>query len=181
MVRRRCRFIIVSDAGCDPTYAFDDLGNAVRKISLDLGVDIRFYGLTELKPRQAAGSPKTGDVPKAENPDQPFYAIGVIDYRTADGGGEEGIIVYVKAGYHRHWIFNVGVRNYATANPDFPHQSTGDQFFSESQYESYRSLGFEIMDDILVRGAQLTPDPSNPTFKDVVTALRDKAVKDGRP
>jgi hypothetical protein len=181
MVRRRCRFIIVSDAGCDPTYAFDDLGNAVRKISLDLGVDIRFYGLTELRPRQAVGSAKTGDVPKAENPDQPFYAVGVIDYPTADGGGEQGIIVYVKAGYHRHRIFNVGVRNYANANPDFPHQTTGDQFFSESQFESYRSLGFEIMDDILARGAQLSADPSNPKFKDVVTALRDKAVRDGRP
>src|SRR5262245_11275924 len=32
MVARRCRVIIVSDAGCDPKYAFEDLGNAIRKI-----------------------------------------------------------------------------------------------------------------------------------------------------
>jgi hypothetical protein len=38
MVARRCRFIIVSDAGCDPQYAFDDLANAVRRIRLDLGI-----------------------------------------------------------------------------------------------------------------------------------------------
>ncbi|MGB7042449.1 MAG: hypothetical protein WBD83_23060, partial [Xanthobacteraceae bacterium] len=31
MVRRRCRFIVVIDAGCDPNFAFEDLGNAVRK------------------------------------------------------------------------------------------------------------------------------------------------------
>ncbi len=37
MVRRRCRFIVVSDAGCDPDFVFEDLGNAVRKIAIDLG------------------------------------------------------------------------------------------------------------------------------------------------
>src|ERR1019366_9431700 len=31
MVRRRCRFILVVDAGCDKDFAFEDLGNAVRK------------------------------------------------------------------------------------------------------------------------------------------------------
>jgi hypothetical protein len=41
------------------------------------------------------------------------------------------------------------------SHPDFPHESTADQWFSESQFESYRRLGFEIMDGILgdaVRG-----------------------------
>ena len=38
MVRRRCRFIVVSDAGCDPDFVFEDLGNAVRKIAIDLGI-----------------------------------------------------------------------------------------------------------------------------------------------
>jgi len=33
MVRRRCRTVILSDAGCDPDFKFKDLGNAVRKIS----------------------------------------------------------------------------------------------------------------------------------------------------
>src|SRR5262249_28272278 len=32
MVRRRCRYIVAVDAGCDPDYTFEDLGNAVRKI-----------------------------------------------------------------------------------------------------------------------------------------------------
>jgi hypothetical protein len=45
MVRRRCRLIVVSDAGCDPDYLFDDLGNALRKIWIDLGVRIDFVGL----------------------------------------------------------------------------------------------------------------------------------------
>ena len=45
MVRRRCRLIIVVDAGCDPKFTFGDLGNAVRKIYIDLGVRITFEDL----------------------------------------------------------------------------------------------------------------------------------------
>src|SRR6185295_1190350 len=51
MIRRRCRCIVVSDAGCDPDFGFADLGNAVRKISIDLGVYIGFGELRALKTR----------------------------------------------------------------------------------------------------------------------------------
>ena len=34
-----------------------------------------------------------------------------------------------------------GILNYAAGNPGFPHQSTADQCFDESQFESYRKLG----------------------------------------
>ena len=36
---------------------------------------------------------------------------------------------------------------YKEANEDFPHQSTGDQFFDEPQFESYRMLGWHIMNN----------------------------------
>jgi hypothetical protein len=42
MVRRRCRWILVSDADADPKRGFEDLGNTVRKIWIDLGVRITF-------------------------------------------------------------------------------------------------------------------------------------------
>ena len=42
MVRRRCRIIVVSDAGADPKCTLEDLGNAVRKVYIDLGVKIEF-------------------------------------------------------------------------------------------------------------------------------------------
>ena len=45
MVRRRCRFIVLSDAGCDPGITFEDLGNAVRKISIDLNLINSFAGV----------------------------------------------------------------------------------------------------------------------------------------
>ena len=42
MIRRRCHVIVLSDAGADPTCTLEDLGNAIRKIYIDLGVRNRF-------------------------------------------------------------------------------------------------------------------------------------------
>ena len=78
MVRRRCRFIVVIDAGCDPKFAFEDLGNAVRKIYIDLGIRIRFEGLEALRNHPTIID---GDAAKI-----PYFAIGTIDYKEADGG-----------------------------------------------------------------------------------------------
>lgn len=139
MVRRRCRFIVCSDAGHDPEFTYADLGNAVRKISIDLGVPIRFYGLDRMKPRPA-GREVLRDVP--------YHAIGVIDYETADGhGAKPGYILYLKPSFHG--AEGAGIQAYALSNPAFPHDSTADQWFDEAQFESYRSLGFEIVDGLL--------------------------------
>jgi hypothetical protein len=40
------------------------------------------------------------------------------------------------------------VLHYAVAHPDFPHQTTADQFFSESQFESYRALGLHVAEGV---------------------------------
>jgi hypothetical protein len=51
----------------------------------------------------------------------------------------------------------IDVRAYRNANDDFPHQTTLNQWFSESQFESYRGLGDTEMSAI---GGQ--PDPAQP-------------------
>ena len=142
MVRRRCRFIVAVDAGCDPKFAFEDLGNAVRKIFIDLGIRITFDGLDKLK-----NHPTEQEKAAAGNK-IPYHAIGTIHYREADGGDcEDGQILYIKPAYHG--TEGAGVRSYASAHPEFPHESTGDQWFTEAQFESYRSLGLDIVNDIL--------------------------------
>ncbi len=153
MVRRRCRLIIVVDAGCDPKFGFEDLGNAVRKIYIDLGVAIEFEGLKRLRNRP---SPETvlGDF---GNEPIPYCAIGTIDYKNADGVEcENGFIIYIKPAYHDA-NEGAGIRSYAIANPTFPHESTADQWFTESQFESYRSLGLEIAQDILNNDVNARP------------------------
>ena len=146
MVRRRCRFIVVIDAGCDPNFTFDDLGNAVRKIYIDLGVRIEFEGLDALRnrPSDEAGAAKI-----------PYHAIGTIHYLEADDNPDgdprigDGYILYIKPAFHG--VESAGILAYAKANKEFPHETTTDQWFTESQFESYRSLGVEIGKNILKR------------------------------
>ena len=56
---------------------------------------------------------------------------------------ENGYILYIKPAYHGTEK-SAGIRSYATANPTFPHETTADQWFTELQFESYRSLGLDI-------------------------------------
>lgn len=40
------------------------------------------------------------------------------------------------------------VLSYHREHPDFPHQTTADQWFSESQFESYRRLGQHVVEEL---------------------------------
>jgi hypothetical protein len=161
MARRRCRLIVVSDAGHDPNFRFEDVGNAVRKISLDLGITITFRGLENLKPRRKDGV----DL----GPDAAYCAVGEIDYPTLDGLPAKGVLLYVKPGYHG--IESAAIRAYAVENEAFPHEPTSDQFFSESQFESYRALGFEIVDGFLNRVFSGGNRPSEWSVDEIAKAL----------
>jgi hypothetical protein len=139
MVRRRCRRIVVSDAGCDPDCSFEDLGNAVRKIYIDFGVSIDFDKL-EIKARQNPAVPGIR------------FAIGTIKY---PGSTRLGWLLYLKPTYQA--TERADIRSYASGSPKFPHESTTDQWFSESQLESYRALGASIVEFMCSSGAQVKP------------------------
>jgi hypothetical protein len=145
MVRRRCRFITVVDASEDLHLEFADLGNAIRKIYIDLGIQVRFYGLQLMSNR-----PSLDTLTDQGAGDIPYHAVGVIEYGAADGAEEgcgDGTILYIKPALHG--TEGAGITSYAASHPDFPHETTADQSFTESQFESYRSLGLEITERIL--------------------------------
>jgi len=131
MVLRRCHFIVLSDAGCDPTCAFDDLGNAIRKVRSDLGVPITIEQELRIYSRDNAEGRKQGR----------YAALATIDYRAVDGPqAAQGQLIYVKPCVY--WNTEpVDVQSYARTSESFPHETTADQFFRESQFESYRALG----------------------------------------
>src|SRR5947209_10457472 len=134
MVRRRCRFIVVGDAGSDPSYAYDDLGNAIRKIRIDFGISIDFADRINIFPK---------DLAKA-NPAARYCAVGSIHYHDVDGpDAPDGILIYIKPAICETESYDV--YNYARSSLTFPHESTADQWFSESQFESYRALGREAV------------------------------------
>lgn len=128
MILRRCRLIVVSDAGCDPECSLEDLGNAIRKIRVDLGVQIEIKEFKIFSRTDAEGKISGR-----------YCAIGEIDYGTADEGGRKGTLIYLKPallGDEPRDIYN-----YSRESETFPHEATSDQWFSESQFESYRALG----------------------------------------
>ncbi len=136
MVLRRCRFIVVVDAGADPNYTKEDLGNAVRKIRIDLGIPIEFPEFPDGVPTD----PSLGV--KARH-----CALGEIDYGCVDPGAEKGRLLYIKPLLTGDEPADV--LNYYSANTEFPQQSTTDQWFDESQFESYRRLGAHTIEAIL--------------------------------
>jgi hypothetical protein len=134
MVLRRCHYIVVSDASCDPECSFADLGEAVRKIRSDFGIPIEFGAVT-IYPRSAIDMLK-----------MPGHncTIGRIRYSLADGpDAPDGILVYIKPAYYGDEPRDVDV--YARRNKYFPHEDTSGRPFTDSQFESYRMLAAYTM------------------------------------
>lgn len=137
LVRRRCRYIIVVDGEADDDYHFESLGGAVRKCRADFGIEI------EIDPRPIT-------------PQQKFSAthcvVGRINYDEEVRAWENGTVVRKAA--QPGWILYLkasitgdepaDVEEYRRENLQFPQQPTADQFFSESQFESYRRLGLHV-------------------------------------
>jgi hypothetical protein len=146
MIRRRCRFIVISDADCDPEFQFQDLGNAARKVFIDFGVSIDFRSL-ELRPRSTTPSATAQGDPSAFGA---RFAVGRILY---PGSAIAGWLLYIKPTYQA--TEGIGIRSYASQHSSFPHESTADQWFSESQLESYRALGAYLIEHICTGGRGL--------------------------
>jgi hypothetical protein len=133
MVLRRCRTIVVVDGSADPEYHFDDLGNAIRKIRVDMGINIEFPEIS---------------ITQRITPHSRHCAVGVIGYKAVDGSlAEDGVLVYIKSSLTGNEPRDV--LNYTKQFPAFPQQPTTDQWFDESQFESYRRLGRHVVDEIL--------------------------------
>lgn len=143
MVLRRCHYVVISDGGHDPEFTFEDLGNAVSKIRIDLGVPIVFERIL-LRPRSV--NLETFDLSK-DHSVSPYCAFGRICYSHVDTGAEDGWIVYIKPTLNG--TEPVDVFNYARLKPEFPHEPTSDQLYTEKQFESYRALGAHVMSTIL--------------------------------
>jgi hypothetical protein len=134
LVRRRLPYIIAVDAAQDAGYLFDDLANAIRKVRTDFCIDIEI-DLSGLRPRKDDGR------------QQAHVTIGHIRYDQIDPLRRPGVLVYIRPGLTGKEPADI--LSYARQNPPFPYQSTGDQFFDEAQFESYRKLGLHIADSVL--------------------------------
>jgi hypothetical protein len=122
LVRRRTKVIICSDGECDPGLAFGSLGNVIRICETDFGAKIEI-DVDSIR-KQDDGTSRA------------HCAVGKITYRN----GSKGYLIYLKASITGDEDTNI--TQYRAEHPDFPHQTTADQFFTEDQFESYRQLGY---------------------------------------
>ena len=130
LVRRRCRLIVVVDASADGKMGFADLGNAIRKCYTDFRIEIEI---------------DVGQIDRKRNAEfsRAYCVAGSIHYGKVDSGEpEDGTLLYIKPSLTGTELADV--LNYRKTDPNFPHQSTADQWFDETQFESYRSLGYRI-------------------------------------
>lgn len=149
IIARRCRYVIVSDAGCDERYSFDDLANAVRLARIDFGVPIEFPSGVHIGP-PGAGVAR--------------WAVGTIGYSAVDPAAENGILIYLKPAIIGDEP--VDVANYARTHPAFPQESTANQWFATPQFESYRMLGLHTV-------AALCADRQFASVRDLCLAVRE--------
>lgn len=145
LLKRRCPIIIAVDAEAHPTMSFGSFLTLERYARIDLGVIIRlpWQAIRDqaLETNRAFGRADGAQIPAKPGP---HCAAGEIEYQP---GGEPGILLYVKAslsGDEDDYVLD-----YKRRNGDFPHETTGDQFFGEEQLEAYRNLGFHIMTGLL--------------------------------
>ncbi len=130
MIRRRCRYMLVVDADADEKFNFEDLARSVRFAAIDLDAKIEFTSI-KMKSRSEARQ------------DTATFAIGRIFYAESPRDNPSWLI-YLKPTYYDETA-PVDVRSYGKVHPTFPHETTLDQWFGESQFESYRRLGEYLM------------------------------------
>jgi hypothetical protein len=151
LVRRRCRYIIVGDAEEDAQMTFESLGGAIRKCRADFGVEI------EIDPQPIALGTDgrshahcvVGTISYPEQDREPAPGLCEGAFAPAADTNAHGWLLYLKSSLTGDEPSDI--TQYHAANTAFPQQSTGDQFFSESQFESYRRLGLHVVSDAFDR------------------------------
>ena len=124
LLRRRCRVIVCIDGEADPGFNYAGLVTLQRYAQIDFNtrIDLQLAGIHPVASGLNAG----------------HHAVGAIHYPD----GEPGVFIYLKlslSGDEPEYL-----RFYKNRVAVFPHESTSDQFFDETQFEVYRALGEHV-------------------------------------
>lgn len=157
LIRRRLAFMVIVDGEADPDYQFEGLGNLVRKARIDFGAEIEF--VTDPLACLATGSPSLPLGPLSHLRRGKWeQSGGEWTFEATDTGGRSlaraalATVRYVGENpAELRWLLYVkptllglmpaDLEHYSSQQQQFPNESTGDQFFDEAQWESYRKLG----------------------------------------
>jgi hypothetical protein len=152
LLRRRCKFIVCVDGEADPQSTFAGQLTLVRHAQIDFGVRIE-PRLDDVRQNPTSGYSRTHIqmfrvyYPPAE--DGRVAAIGLMLYLKLSLTGDEAELL----------------KRYRSLHPEFPHQSTLDQFYDEEQFEVYRQLGVHVAEGVF-SSALLTQNTEPRTVED---------------
>jgi hypothetical protein len=149
LVRRRCYRIVICDTEQDEGYTFGGIASAIRKCRIDFGVEITL-DLNSLRP-----DPKTGLCKQ-------HWLTGTIRYPETPDKADPGKILHIRSpvtGFIGQFPLQSSktvdlaaepgdVFNYRLQHQSFPHDTTANQWFTESQFESYRRLGQHMVEEV---------------------------------
>lgn len=167
LLRRRCKFIVCVDGEADPRSTFEGQLTLVRHAQIDFGVRLE---------------PRLDDIrldPKSTLSRTHSHLLR-IHYPDAGPGKPEaiGLMLYLKlslTGDETELL-----KRYRSISPDFPHESTLDQFYTEEQFEAYRQLGVHVAEGVF-SSALLTenaePKDVNEWFKQLAQSMLEPTDK----
>jgi hypothetical protein len=147
LIRRRCRYVVVVDAGTDRVAASDNMAAMLQLVRTDFGISI------ELDTSVLQLVTTTGYSPW-------HVAVGRIRYDEVDDQAVPGTIFYLQATLTGDEPPDL--LQYHARNPAFPRQSTLDQFFDDTQFECYRALGHHVATQVFgIAAEHWGKEPSN--------------------
>ena len=148
LLHRKCKLIIAVDSGADPEYSFSDLKNLVTRARNELGLEISFRQDPEkyMRPSASSGFSRRHfcvadvcELPKVKG--KPKKSIGILVYVKASVTPQE-----TKVPKSAKKDLSITYKLY---HPDFPQETTADQFFDEAQWDSYYETGKEMAEALV--------------------------------
>jgi hypothetical protein len=140
LLRRKCKFIISADGGCNRDTVGGDLQRLERYAFIDFGITFE-YDQAELQPDEEGIARAPAILVKIKYSDD---EIGWMIYLRPSITGIEPAYTL------DHWKLN----------PVFPYESILDQLFEEEQFEGYRSLGECAMASMFRKELETDPAPT---------------------
>jgi hypothetical protein len=142
LIRRRVQVIVVVDGEEDKLTTLPAMTSALRRINKD------FPGtIVQIDPNRGPGrlvANISSNFPNGTHHAEHPYFVAKLRYPAVESLEEEyGVLIYCKAVMIDE--LSLLTAGYMGRNPDFPHQTTLNQFFEPDQFEAYRELGYECM------------------------------------
>lgn len=148
LVRRRVPRMILCDGSADPRYELEDLGDVIRKVRIDFNAEIKPFSTDDLAtyvpdPLRTLVGVADQLKPVDGRPSAMHAALFWVRYIDPSNPRQflarRSVLLYLKASLSGDE--SIDVQMYQKKSGEFPHDPTSDQFFDESQWESYRALG----------------------------------------